>query len=338
MLATAPPQSVDSSSSLVPLETTSPSPGAYLSHPRYGSNEYDSIAPATREESEFRHSGWAIRRLQTYEALQRCHVGEARLDRFCNCGSAAWVKVNQDASDAKIVSNKCHDRWCMRCQGERAATIRESLCRILDGQFYRHIVLTLRASNTPLKDQIDRLYRSFLVLRRRSSWLSHVTGGVAVLELKIGEKSGMWHPHLHILCVGSFYDQRELSQEWHAVTGDSSITWICKPKGLENDANYLTKYVTKPCDQSIYNHRAMFDELIISLRGRRLCTTFGSFRGVELEPDFVDDGTWISSGSVDSVLVRAREGDVDAVRILNVLRRRYPLFAHTFEGAPPPDG
>lgn len=292
----------------------------------------------TEPESRFRHAGWAIRRLQTYEALQRCQVGEARIDRYCNCGSGAWAKATEDGTDAKIVSDKCHDRWCLKCQSERAATIRESLCRILEGKFYRHIVLTLRASDTPLKDQIDRLYRSFLVLRRRESWTSHVRGGVAVLEVKIGERSGMWHPHLHILCEGDYYDQRELSREWHAVTGDSSITWICRPKGLENDAFYLTKYVTKPADQSIYNHHEMFDELVISLRGRRLCTTFGTFRGEELEPDFIDDGTWISVGSVECLVEQARSGDERAVQICNVLRRKYPLFAPIFEGTPPPGG
>lgn len=260
------------------------------------------------------------------------------MDAFCNCGSGVWLQVNKAGDDVKIVCNTCRDRWCVPCQSKRAAQIRESLTRILHGKTYRHIVLTLRASNTPLKDQLDRLNRSFQVLRRRDSWKQHVEGGVAVLELKVGEGSGMWHPHLHILCEGSFYDQKELSNEWHAVTGDSSITWICRNKSIDEDAGYLTKYITKSADASVFQHEEMFDELVISLRGRRLCTTFGSWRGIELEPSEKPDGEWLSIGRVDSLISKAKSGDVEALRWVDVLIRKYPLFSEHFNTRPDPPG
>ena len=84
------------------------------------------------------------------------------------------------------------------------------------------ITLTLRHSDTPLRDQIKRLSQCFNNLKRREWWKSRVKGGVMFTELKIG-RDNKWHVHCHIIAESSYLPNHELSQEWHAVTGDSPV-------------------------------------------------------------------------------------------------------------------
>lgn len=324
------------SSSVHTLETKSPNDAAVLWHEKYGSSEFDDSAPATPEEQKFRHSFWSGRRLQTFNALKSISPGERRLDAFVNCGNTMRLMVSADGRDLKIKCNKCHDRFCVACQVERAARIRENIAQLIDVNNPRFLTLTLRHSQTSLKDQIDRIYRSFSTLRRRDVWKNHVTGGAAFLEIKVGEKDGLWHVHLHCLITGSYFDQKTLSREWHAVTGDSSIVDIRAIKTSEDAARYVTKYVTKPADNSVFGCTDKLQEFIISLRGRRLCMTFGSWRGTKLEDRPKCDVEWHDIGSLTSIRTRAADGDADASRFLQAAARKWPLFAAIFT-KPPPD-
>lgn len=321
------------STSLDPLETKSPPPTtAHIIRARWGNPEYDT-APITPAESDFRHSGWAILRLRTYNALTRCSVGEKRLDAFTNCGSGAWLYVAKSGDDLSIKCNKCHDRWCLACARDRAGKITANLLTVLSSKRCRFITLTLRHSHSALKDQLDRLYRSFAALRRRSFWRGCVKGGAAFLEVKLS-KAGMWHPHLHVVCEGTFVDQRTLSREWLAVTGDSSIVDVRTVSDDGQAAGYVTKYLTKPASHDVYGVPDRLDEMVLSLRGRRLCMTFGTWRGIVLEPAADDDVDWQPIASLDSLRSRAGAGDPTAIRWCEAAARKWPLFARLLR---PPD-
>lgn len=320
----------ESSSSLVhTLETKPPLVGVFIRHRRFGSYEHDT-EPVTEEESTFRHSGWAARRSQIWQAFARCCIGDSRLSRFANCGSGLWLSRSETGDDLHLSCNKCHDRWCIPCQNDRAALIREKVAQYIAGRHVRLLTLTLRHSATPLRDQIARLYTSFSTLRRRQSWRQHVTGGVAFLETKVSEKTGLWHVHLHMLIEGTFWEVREISREWHAVTGDSCIVDLRAVKDSANVASYVTKYVTKPADSSVYAQQEKLDELIVSLRGTRLALPFGTWRHLKLMEKMQLNVTWIPIASVCSLRSRASTGDVEAVRWLEAATRRWPLFETTF--------
>lgn len=192
------------------------------------------------------------------------------------------------------------------------------------------LTLTLRHSRTLLVDQIKRLYVCFNNLRRRQAWRDHVVGGVAFLELKVSERDDLWHVHLHVLCEGSFWDQREISREWHAVTGDSSIVDVRRVQDGPLAAVYVTKYVTKPADNSVFARREKLDEIICSLRGTKLCLPFGTWRSLKLMEKPKADVAWISVGSISNLQRRARENDVEAIRFLEAAARKWPLFATLF--------
>lgn len=319
-----------SASSLVhTLETNQQRAGVYIKTVSYGSCEHD-IQAATKEEQHFRHSGWCSRRAQIWKAFASSGIGSKRCESFANCGSGLWLQRDEAGTDLHLSCNKCHDRWCIPCQNDRASLIREKICQHMSGRTVRFLTLTLRHSNTPLRDQIARLYRSFSNFRRRESWKRHVHGGVAFFETKIAESDGLWHCHLHILIEGSFWEIREICREWHCVTGDSSICHLKATDSSEQMASYVTKYVTKPADASVFAIPDKLSELIISLKGTRLALPFGTWRHLKLMEKPAVDVKWISISSIETLKASAASGDPDALRWLEAASRRWPLFSQSF--------
>jgi hypothetical protein len=286
-----------------------------------GSSEW-ATESITLAESIFRHSGWAERRSRLFESLKRTGTRHRRLESFADCGSCSTCEQTRD--EVRVRGSSCHHALCEPCRQERAAKIRSSLHALCLGRTVRFLTLTLRHSPTPLSDQIDRLYQSFGTLRRRKSWTSNCVGGAAFLEVKLSAKDGRWHPHLHILLEGQWWDAREISREWHAVTGDSSIIDITRPRVIEDVCRYAVGYCTKTVDASIWLIPDKLDECVCALRGRRMCLTFGTWRGTPLEPDETDDRVWITLGRLEDVLRRAADGVEACVRWVEAAARRYP--------------
>lgn len=294
------------------------------------------LEPPTLQEHLFRHSGWQSRRRQVWEALKRVGSSGSTLQSFACCGSGCWVQHSKSRGKFRLSFNACKSRWCVPCGNARAARLRGSVSEALsDFRRVRFVTLTLRHSRTPLKDQIDRLQRSFKELRRRGFWSSAVTGSAAFLEVKVSDRDGLFHPHLHVLCVGSWIDGRALSREWHSVTGDSTIVKIEEAKSANGVAFYVTKYVTKPLDNSVFSDPNKLDEAIVALRGRRLVNGAGCLKGICDQP--TDDGIcdWHNIGRLDALLDDARGGDSVAASILAQLSR-LPQDEH--ERPPPPSG
>ena len=293
-------------------------PRTYETHPDYA------IEPATEAETAFRHSGWAPLRKRVFDALVRCNVSGSVLQAFVECGSGCWVQHSASRGKYRLTSNCCKNRWCVPCGVAKAARLRASVGQQLaEFERVRFVTLTLRHSRTPLTDQLDRLQRSFAALRKRPEWSSCVDGAAAFLEVKVSEKDGLWHPHLHVLCVGSWIDQKKLSAAWHAVTGDSSVVHIELAKGPKDVARYVTAYVTKPLDRTVSRDPARLDEAIIALRGRRLCNGSGTLRTIsDRVPDDAALDDWHTIGRLDDLLSDARLGDRAAAEILTLLRDR----------------
>lgn len=299
--------------------------GDYSVHPEFA------IEPITSQETTFRHSGWTHRRRLIWQSFFRVRTNGAVMDKFKNCGSGLWLKMNAEGTDMKLSANCCHNRWCIPCQTARAARISARVEDLIKKETTRFMTLTLRHSKTPLIDQIRRLYHSFNLLRRRSFWNDHVTGGSAFLEIKLSDRDGLWHVHLHCLITGTWMPQKELSFEWHAVTGDSSIVDIRPIDTADGRARYVTKYVTKPADQSVFANTDKLDEMVVSLKGRRLCFTFGSWRGEKLDDIPEDDSCWHSVGPLDSIRREAGEGVESSVRLWEAACRKWPQLLHVFE-------
>jgi hypothetical protein len=269
------------------LENSETSADPHIRHDRYGPADYDDAPPIEPLESRFRHSCWAKERRRIYEAGQLAGLSDRRRRRFADCGSNAGLAASAD--DLCVLCDHCRDRWCVPCQtSRRAALSAEVVSRLRDTQSARMLTLTLKSLRVhKLEDLLSRLQDSFRRLRQRKWWQEHVTGGVCCLEVKRG-KRGNWHPHLHLVCVGRNVKHRELSAEWLAVTGDSSIVWVTPIASSEvarqDVSTYVTKYATKPISTVTMSLQEIADAMI-ALKGKRLIQAFGTWSGIGVEDD-----------------------------------------------------
>lgn len=286
-----------------------------LSYPVEGADHLDSCTPAER----FRHSGWQRTRSLLRSALLRTHQSVSRILNWDNCGFGAYVLQSvADPGRFKIAGSNCHDRFCTPCSRLRSQCIANALVDTIGDRQCRFVTLTLKHRPDSLQDTLDRLYKAFARLRRAKLWRSKVHGGAAFVEVKWSEASGEWHPHLHVLCVGRFLPQPELRRLWFTITGDSYVVDVRLARNVGDVTHYVSKYVTKFVSGSFVNRPACLDEAVRAMHGRKLCLTFGTWRGVLLTADD-SSADWVNLGSLNDWVARAVCGDQEAVSLLNAL-------------------
>jgi hypothetical protein len=88
--------------------------------------------------------------------------------------------------------------------------------------------------------------------------------------------------------------------------------------------HYITKYATKVLDHSVIHETCRLREAIIALKGKRLCLTFGTWRGLALT-ERIEDGTWKQIDSLRSMLTRAQTGDLEAQQVLQTLEIHFVI-------------
>jgi hypothetical protein len=249
------------------------------------------------------------------------------LKRFEECGTGAWVlRGKTDHSKVKLAANLCRDKLCVPCQADRARIIRRNLEPWVKDRFLRFITLTLRSSASPLKEQLERLYRAWKTLRLKSSLAGHFKGGVAALEVKWNPftkpnpegRLGHWHPHLHVVCEGKYIDQRELSRVWLRITGDTFVVDIRKVGSPQRMAEYITKYVTKLPKTDSLRTLGLIREYAEALASVRCINSWGTWRklGLLAENDSED---WEFYASLNNVMTCAQEGCPTNTALLHAL-------------------
>ena len=122
--------------------------------------------------------------------------------------------------------------------------------------------------------------------RGRGSVLDGVVGAVWSYEVKRGQNSGDWHPHLHMIALSEVEPSQErLSREWHDITGDSFVVDV-RPITGDPVEGFLEvfKYAVKFSDQPPADTWHAYSVL----KGKRLLGSAGCFRGVEV-PDELND-------------------------------------------------
>ena len=256
------------------------------------------------------------------------HTGldPAKEKRFAECGSAAYVyQAVNDPTRVRVQCNRCKNRWCEACQGEKRRLIALNLRTKMPPLRTRFLTLTLRARREPLLQTIDRLYTGFAALRRQKRIKQSVKGGVAFLELQRGEGSGMWHVHLHCLFQGAYLDHKLLSLAWHKITGDSYIVDVREIARPEYAIGYVTKYASKAISARVYNDSDLLCEAVQVLGRRHTMFTFGTWRRLKLNEKPDDDTVWQCIGSLQMYATAAAAGDAPSIAILAALRKELPV-------------
>ena len=275
-------------------------------------------------EIAFRHSGWHALRDRVYSALLAVGVPTSRLDRFRCCGANAWVlRSRTNPEQYKIASDRCHDRFCIPCANLRSRTIAANVRFSLSGKPARFVTLTLADDDDAPEATIRKLVSCFSRLRARKLWKRTQEGGCCFVEIKRSSNADRWNVHLHIITEGRYMPQNELSKAWKAITGTSYIVDIRAVKNAEHAAKYVTKYASKPMDPSVTRNPNHLAAAVRALTGRRLCTTFGTWRGMTLTAEPTDD-VWEAVAPLAEVIERAARGDVFSIAMLTILRGEKP--------------
>lgn len=268
----------------------------------------------------FRHSGWSSRRRRLFLSLQRRQVSQRRIDRFASCGRHAWVQRDaDDHTNVRVAAETCRDRHCLPCQQERSRIIARNLVDQLPPSSLRFLTLTLRSTDAPLAQQLDRLYKAFRSLRRAKAFVTCVSGGVAFLELTWNDRRSQWHPHLHCIITGRYIPHATVSALWHERTRDSHIVDIRAVNSTDDVASYVCKYVSKTAVPDCHLPDDRLDEWCHATEHRKLCICWGSFRGFRLLHRQPSETSWEPLCSLDKCIQDAIAGDPRAVALLERL-------------------
>lgn len=269
--------------------------------------------------SAFRHSGWRRDRERVYQAMSDTDQPFSAMYEFRGCGMHAYVlQSTDDPAQFRVAGSTCHHRFCLPCANERSRTIALNVLDRLGNRRARFLTLTIRSTTESLSEVLDKLSTCFSRLRRRAIWYKRVTGGVSFIELKWNDQLERWNVHLHAIIQGRYIEQALLSKLWKHITGDSLIVDIRAVKDNRTVTRYVTKYACKPLTSSVLHNDDKLREAIVSLKGRRLATTFGDWRGVLLTPK-PDEQAWNNLGSLESIITRAANGNPDALLICRSL-------------------
>lgn len=154
------------------------------------------------------------------------------------------------------------------------------------------VTLTVKDGND-LEERYKHLHKSQRELwkrkhRGRGSVFDGVAGAVWSYEVKRGDGSGLWHPHLHMVVLSAHSpDKYLLSSEWENITGDSKIIDV-RPISQDDPASGFVevfKYAVKFSDQPEADTVSAYQVL----KGRRLLDCSGCFRGVVIPESLLDE-------------------------------------------------
>lgn len=113
-------------------------------------------------------------------------------------------------------------------------------------------------------------------------------GAAWSFEIKRGHRSNLWHPHVHCIWLcDTPPDQSAISEQWHAITGDSFIVDVREitPDDPAKGFMEVFKYAVKFSEQ---DPEDTFDTYL-TLAGKRLIGSFGSFYGIPEPDELADD-------------------------------------------------
>ena len=196
---------------------------------------------------------------------------------------------------------------CPFCAGIRASKSIQKYSERIDEVLKKNrklkvALLTLTVKNgSDLGERANHLLKSFRTLiKRRQDYLKKgrgfnefckIDGAMYSYENTYNEKTGEWHPHVHMLVLlNDWIDQEALGETWHEITGDSYIVDVRKVKkskelGYAKAAAEVCKYALKFSDLTVEKTWEAFK----TLKGKNLSGSFGSLRGVKIPKNLADD-------------------------------------------------
>ncbi|MBE3118978.1 MAG: protein rep, partial [Candidatus Atribacteria bacterium] len=192
--------------------------------------------------------------------------------KIANCSSkyGVWLVDGK----IKVSPMHCHARACPICAEQRNIKLRERYRKALKSWTTpKHMSFTLKSSEQPLREQIERLVKCFHKLRKEDLWRTRNGYGIWTVEITKSKLTGLFHPHLHVIANISFIDKDALHAAWRKVTIDS---WNCSIKAVRGPIeNEMAKYIAKT--STIYAQGDDPYVLNAELNHRRFVQPFGKW-------------------------------------------------------------
>lgn len=249
--------------------------------------------------------------------------------RLASCGTSAKFYINPALGKVHPWFHRCKHRLCPFCSRARTVKVTHQLMLAMKGMNRPRVqVLTVRSNTHALGEQLRSLRRNFARLRRRPFWKRTVRGGIYVLEVTLNKRTGLWHPHLHIVYDGEYLPVKQLRYHWHQVTGDSEIVWIQDVSDLRGIANELCKYIGKPQHQEDFTDQQI-REYYNAVSGSRMVQAFGILFGGKVEDRDHEDPLPADTYTVSlSHLVwLTKRGAETPAKLLCLISQRWKIFA-----------
>lgn len=244
----------------------------------------------------------AHRTEQLYSTLDHLDAGH-RSDTLSSCRTRAWFARDTHTDHVIVLSNACRLRWCPLCsEGRSHYLTSQVLPWIIKVKNPKLLTLTLRHTNQPLYEQIDKLYSDFRQLRKHRQFKPLVSGGLWFFQVKWSLQTSQWHPHLHCLMESQFIPQDSLSKLWQTITRSSNVVDIRCVWKHSQAAQYVSRYAARPTRLTDVPDDRL-TELYHAMHGRRLVGSWGSARRVSLSPPKDKDASrFVRLGSWNTVL------------------------------------
>jgi len=287
------------------------------------------------------HSSTQGERFAVQTAFENTETLTSRAARFADCATHGKLYLDGYPAEVKLWIHRCGDRLCPLCSGYRAKRISNQLLALMSNfKSVRHMVLTVE--NSPqgeLSSSIAHMRASFAKLRRTPQWREKVRGGAYILEITHNPKKNSWHPHIHILWDGLYFDQRLLSALWCDASDGSMVVWTSAASARH--AAYLAKYAGKPPNINHWKSAAIAEYAIATSRSRML-QTFGNMHGIPVEDSDPrpEPASVRNSITLKRLLDAAQAGHAGASQLCRAVSMRWPrLWNYLRQGCdiPPPD-
>ncbi len=246
--------------------------------------------------------------------------------RHQHCGTHAVVYKAAERAKYKMIGNFCGYRTCPRCWNryklETSTRLAHWIGHVKKNQ-WRFVTLTIRSMQMPLTDQLTFLQECFRRLRQTEIWKQSQQYGKGIIEVTYNQNTRMWHPHLHIVCKGTWIDQEALKKVWMKCTGGSHGCHVTVIKNAKHLPAELTKYLGKlPKLGDCEGRRSLQEEYYTAIRNRKMVISFG--RGAPKMKTYqecieAEETEWIPIGTLQEILERAALGNKEAIGILKAM-------------------
>lgn len=206
--------------------------------------------------------------------------------RFRYCCYEYLLLTCRSCGQRYIGQARCECRICPECSRKHYYRIKERLYQMLKTltcigtKRIMLLTLTLRATGGDklASSDVKRLFRCVRKLVKTLYPKEDGCGAVGVFEM--GNNNNI---HVHLIVYGDYVPQRQISKEWHRITGDSYIVDIRQVKQRKKQVNYILKYIYKPYKGNDPKDVARYLDIIT---GVRRVHTYGILYNLKCTEDY----------------------------------------------------